>query len=206
MVTDPSPFKQITMEITLVCLAAYLLGSIPFGVVLARFKRVDLRQHGSGNIGATNVARTLGKTAGVLTLAGDCGKGYLATWIAGQLLDVQWAVALAGLMAFLGHIFSVFLKFKGGKGVATGLGVFLYLMPWAGVSSIAVFAVCLAFTRYVSVSSILAAISIPWLGIYFQAPGPSVYVATAAAILTAFRHHENVQRLIDGTESKFLGK
>ena len=194
------------MEIALVCLFAYLLGSIPFGVLLAKFKRVDLRQHGSGNIGATNVNRTLGKTAGILTLLGDCGKGYLAVWAAGQLLDAQWGVAAAGLMAFLGHVFSIFLKFRGGKGVATGLGVFLYLIPGAGLSSIGVFAVSLAFTRYVSVSSILAAISIPWLGIYFQAPGPSIYVATAAAIITSFRHHENIQRLVDGTESKFMKK
>ena len=194
------------MEITFVCILAYFLGSIPFGVVLAKFKQVDLRQHGSGNIGATNVTRTLGKTAGILTLLGDCGKGYLAVWIAGQLLETQWGIAAAGLMAFLGHIFSIFLKFKGGKGVATGLGVFLALMPWAGLVSIAIFVVCLAFTRYVSASSILAAISIPWLGIYFGAPGPFIYVATAAAILTTIRHHENIQRLIDGTESKFTKK
>ena len=194
------------MEITLVCTFAYLLGSIPFGVVLAKLKRVDLRQHGSGNIGATNVSRTLGKTAGILTLIGDCGKGYLAVWVAGQLLEVQWAVAVAGLMAFLGHVFSVFLKFKGGKGVATGLGVFLCLMPWAGLSSIGVFAVSIVITRYVSISSILAAISIPWFGYYFSAPGPSLYVATAAAIITTIRHSENIQRLVDGTESKFFGK
>ncbi len=192
------------MEITLVCMLAYLLGSIPFGVVLAKLKRVDLRQHGSGNIGATNVSRTLGKTAGILTLLGDCGKGYLAVWIAGQLLEAQWAVAVAGLMAFLGHVFSVFLKFKGGKGVATGLGVFLYLIPWAGLASIGVFAVFFIFTRYVSVSSLLAAISIPGFGIYFQAPGPSIYVATAATIITAFRHRENIQRLVAGTEDKFM--
>ncbi len=194
------------MEITLVCIAAYLLGSIPFGVVLAKLRRVDLREHGSGNIGATNVSRTLGKTAGLLTLVGDCGKGYLAVWIAGQLLQAQWAVAVAGLMAFLGHVFSVFLKFKGGKGVATGLGVFLCLIPWAGLSSIGVFAVFLVLTRYVSASSILAAISIPWFGYYFSAPAPSLYVATAAAIITAIRHRENIQRLVDGTENKFFGK
>ena len=194
------------MKITLVCMLAYLLGSIPFGVVLAKLRRVDLRQHGSGNIGATNVNRTLGKTAGILTLVGDCGKGYLAVWIAGQLLETQWAVAVAGLMAFLGHVFSIFLKFKGGKGVATGLGIFLYLMPSAGLASIGIFAVSLAFTRYVSVSSLLAAISIPWFGIYFQEPGPSIYVATAAAIITAIRHRENIQRLVEGTESKFIKK
>ena len=193
------------MDITLVCLFAYLLGSIPFGVVLAKFKRVDLRQHGSGNIGATNAARALGKTAGILTLLGDCGKGYLAAWAAGQLLETEWGVAAAGLMAFLGHIFSIFLKFKGGKGVATGLGVFLSLIPEAALSAIAVFVVVLAFTRYVSLSSILAAISIPWFGIYFGASGPSVYVAVAAAIITTIRHHENIQRLIEGTESK-IGK
>ena len=193
------------MEITLVCLFAYFLGSIPFGVVLAKFKRVDLREHGSGNIGATNAARTLGKTAGVLTLLGDCGKGYLAAWVAGLFLDIQWGIAVAGLMAFLGHIFSIFLKFKGGKGVATGLGVFLYLMPEAGLSAMGVFVVSCVVTRYVSLSSILAAISIPWLGIYFDASGPFVYVAVVAAIITTIRHHENIQRLIEGTESK-IGK
>ena len=191
------------MEIVLVCLMAYLLGSIPFGVVVAKFKHVDLRQHGSGNIGATNAARTLGKTAGILTLIGDCGKGYLAPWIAGRILESEWGIAVAGLMAFLGHIFSLFLKFRGGKGVATGLGVFLYLIPGAGLSSIGIFMLTLTFTRYVSISSILAAISIPWLGIYFNASGPAIYVATAAAIITALRHHENVKRLIDGTEPKF---
>lgn len=190
------------MEITF-CVIAYLLGSIPFGVVLAKFKHVDLRQHGSGNIGATNAARTLGKTAGILTLIGDCGKGYLAPWLAGLFLDSQWGIAMAGLMAFLGHVFSVFLKFKGGKGVATGLGVFLYLMPEAGLTSILIFSLSLALTRYVSISSILAAISIPWLGIYFDASGPAVYAATAAGIITALRHHDNVQRLIDGKEPKF---
>jgi glycerol-3-phosphate acyltransferase PlsY len=194
------------MEIALVCMLAYLLGSIPFGVVLAKLRRVDLSQHGSGNIGATNVTRALGKTAGILTLLGDCGKGYLAVWIAGQLLETQWAIAVAGLMAFLGHIFSIFLKFKGGKGVATGLGIFLYLIPWSGLLSIGIFAVSFVFNRYVSVSSILAAISIPWSGIYFQAPGPYLYVATAAAIITVIRHHENIRRLIDGTEAKFIGK
>jgi acyl phosphate:glycerol-3-phosphate acyltransferase len=194
------------MEITLVCIMAYLLGSIPFGVVLAKFRRVDLRQHGSGNIGATNVARTLGKTAGILTLVGDCGKGYLAVWIAGQLLATEWGIAVAGLMAFLGHIFSIFLKFKGGKGVATGLGVFLYLMPWAGLSSMGVFVLCLAVTRYVSVSSIVAATSIPGLGVYLNAPRPFIYIAAVAAVITVIRHHENIQRLMSGTETKFIGK
>ena len=194
------------MDIALVCLLAYLLGSIPFGVVFAKVRRVDIRQHGSGNIGATNVARTLGKTAGILTLLGDCGKGYLAVWIAGQLLESQWGVAVAGLMAFLGHVFSIFLKFKGGKGVATGLGIFLYLIPGAALFSIGVFAITLAITHYVSISSMVAAISIPCFGIYLQAPKPYIYVATAAAIITVIRHHDNIRRLMEGTEGKFVRK
>lgn len=194
------------MDIALVCLLAYLLGSIPFGVVFAKVRRVDIRQHGSGNIGATNVARTLGKTAGILTLLGDCGKGYLAVWIAGQLLESQWGVAVAGLMTFLGHVFSIFLKFKGGKGVATGLGVFLYLIPGAALFSIGVFAITLAITHYVSISSIVAAISIPCFGIYLQAPKPYIYVAAAAAIITVIRHHDNIRRLMEGTEAKFVKK
>ncbi len=194
------------MTLALTWLFAYLLGSIPFGVLLAKFRRVDLRQHGSGNIGTTNVLRTLGKTAGALTLIGDCGKGYLAGWVAGKVLEAQWEVAVAALAAFLGHIFSVFLKFKGGKGVATGLGIFLYLMPWAGLAAIGIFTVSLVITRYVSVSSLLAAVSIPWFGLYFKAPGPFIYVAAAAAMVTAFRHYENLQRLVDGTENKFMKK
>lgn len=194
------------MTLALIWLFAYLLGSIPFGVLLAKFQRVDLRQHGSGNIGTTNVLRTLGKTAGILTLIGDCGKGYLAVWVAGKVLEAQWAVAVAALAVFLGHVFSVFLKFKGGKGIATGLGVFLYLMPWAGLAAIGIFAVALVITRYVSLSSLLAAVSIPWVGLYIQAPGPSIYVAAAAAVVTAFRHRENLQRLIEGTENKFMKK
>jgi glycerol-3-phosphate acyltransferase PlsY len=194
------------MDIALVCMLAYLLGSIPFGVLLAKVRKVDIRQHGSGNIGATNVTRILGKTAGILTLIGDCGKGYLAVWIAGQLLESQWGVAAAGLMAFLGHVFSIFLKFGGGKGVATGLGVFLYLIPGAGLFSIGVFAVSLAITHYVSISSILAAISIPCFGFYFQAPEPFIYVAAVAAIITIIRHYDNIRRLMNGTEAKFVKK
>lgn len=193
----------MTPTLALTWLLAYLLGSIPFGVLLARMKRVDLRQEGSGNIGATNVARTLGKTAGILTLIGDCGKGYLAGYLSGKLLDAEWAIAVAALLALLGHVFSIFLKFRGGKGVATGLGIFLYLMPWAGLASMGVFAAVFVLTRYVSLSSVLAAISVPWFGYYFDAPGPSIYVAAVAVMITVLRHYENIQRLLNGTESKF---
>lgn len=191
------------MTLALTWLFSYLLGSIPFGMLLARMRRVDLREHGSGNIGATNVARTLGKTAGVITLLGDCGKGYLAGWGAGQVLEAEWAVGVAGLMAFLGHVFSIFLKFKGGKGIATGLGVYLYLMPLAALSAIAVFIGVMAATRYVSASSILAAISVPWFGWYLGAPAPFIYVGVVAGVISIVRHRVNIQRMVQGTESKF---
>jgi len=191
------------MTLALTWLFSYLLGSIPFGMLLARMRRVDLREHGSGNIGATNVARTLGKTAGVITLLGDCGKGYLAGWVAGQVLETEWAVGVAALMAFLGHVFSIFLKFKGGKGIATGLGIYLYLMPLAALSAIAVFIGVMAVTRYVSASSILAAMSVPWFGWYLGVPAPFVYVGVVAGVISIVRHRENIQRLVQGTESKF---
>jgi len=191
------------MTITLTWLFAYLLGSIPFGVLLARMRRVDLRQHGSGNIGATNVARTLGKTAGVLTLLGDCGKGYLAGWVAGKVLTDEWAIGGAGLMAFLGHVFPVFLKFRGGKGVATGLGIFLYLMPVAALSAMGLFIAVMTVTRYVSLSSVLASVSIPWFGWLFEAPAPYLYVGAIAGVISIARHRDNFQRLLQGTEDKF---
>ncbi len=139
----------MTLPITL-CLTAYLLGSIPFGVIVARLNKVDLRQHGSGNIGATNVARTLGKKLGVLTLIGDALKGVVAVALADFLLSNPVHIASAGLFAFLGHLFPVFLKFQGGKGVATGLGVFLYLMPLSTLSSMAIFGITLWLWNFVS--------------------------------------------------------
>ncbi len=189
-----------------VWILSYFLGSIPFGVVLAKSKKIDLRQHGSGNIGATNVTRTLGKTAGLLTLAGDCGKGYLACWIAESLLAIDWKIGLAGLLAFLGHIFSVFLKFKGGKGIATGLGIYLFLMPLAGLTALGLFILNLLINRYVSISSMLAAISVPITGYLLSSPLPYIYVSIIAAIITIYKHKENIQRLINGTERKFMKK
>ncbi len=189
-----------------VWILSYLLGSIPFGVVLAKSQKIDLRKHGSGNIGATNVTRTLGKTAGLLTLLGDCSKGYLACWIAEYLLAVEWQIGLAGLLAFLGHIFSIFLKFKGGKGIATGLGIYLYLMPLAGLTALGIFILNLMVNRYVSVSSILAAISVPITGYILSSPLSYIYVSIIAAIITIYKHKENIQRLINGTESQFMKK
>ncbi len=192
------------METILIWILAYVLGSIPFGVLYARTQNLDPREHGSGNIGATNVARSLGRKAGALTLLGDTLKGWLAVALAAWTLGTPAAVAGAGLMAFLGHLFSVFLKLRGGKGVATGLGVSLYIMPLAALGSVAVFAVTLWTSRHVSLGSILAALALPLFGLFLKMPLPYITVSLIIALLVLHKHHENIQRIIAGTESKFL--
>jgi len=184
----------------------YLLGCIPFGVLFARKNKVNLREHGSGNIGATNVSRVLGKKAGLMTLAGDLCKGLAAVAIASRLLDHPWQVAVAGLLAFTGHVYPVFLKFKGGKGVATGLGIFLFLMPAATVSVIGVFVVTLWASAYVSLGSVLASLFLPLFGIYYQYPPEFMAVSAIVAIIVLHKHCENMQRILDGNESRFLKK
>lgn len=191
-------------EILLICLTAYLIGSIPFGVVLARARKLDIREHGSGNIGATNVARVMGKKAGLLTLLGDMLKGLLVVFAAGSLYEKPIWIALAGLMVFFGHLFSIFLKFKGGKGVATSLGLFSYIMPWATLCAVGVFAVSLWISGYVSVGSIMAAICLPLFAIFFKLPLPYIYLAVIVGLLTLQRHYGNILRLREGTEAKFL--
>ena len=191
-------------EIFILCLLGYLCGSIPFGVLLAKTQNMDIREHGSGNIGATNVARTLGKKAGLVTLTGDLLKGFLVVFAANQWFENTMITALAGLSVFLGHLYSIFLKFKGGKGVATGLGVLSFTMPLSTLYSAGVFAVCLKVSGYVSLSSILAAITLPLLGIFFKMPFSYIYLSTIVALFILQRHHDNVVRLTQGTEAKFL--
>jgi glycerol-3-phosphate acyltransferase PlsY len=198
-----------------IAVGAYLLGSIPFGYILVRLTRgEDVRATGSGNIGATNVARSGGKCLGILTLVLDTFKGWLPVWLVLHLPgmpvanDRQLHVLAAGvaLLAVLGHMFTIWLRFKGGKGVATGLGVFLALAPVAVLISVALFAIIFALTRYVSLGSIVAAASFPvilWLreGNIF---GPwGMALATAVAVLVIVRHHQNIGRLLNGTESRF---
>ena len=193
-------------EIFILCLLAYLCGSIPFGVLLAKTQNMDIREHGSGNIGATNVARTMGKKAGLITLAGDVLKGSLVVFIVSQWFENTMVISLAGLAVFLGHLFSIFLKFKGGKGVATGLGVLSFAMPLSTLCSAGVFAICLKVSGFVSLSSILAAISLPLLGIFFKMPLPYIYLSTIVALFTLQKHHDNIVRLTQGTEAKFFKK
>jgi acyl phosphate:glycerol-3-phosphate acyltransferase len=185
---------------------AYALGSIPFGVLLARTQNINLRQHGSKNIGATNVTRVLGKKAGALTLLGDTIKGSLGISIASWATNDLFTIAGAGIVVVLGHLFSVFLKFKGGRGVATGLGVHLYIMPIVTLEAMAVFILTLWVSKYVSLSSIIAAISLPIFGIYFGIPFPYKCMSLVIAILVICKHYENIRRIFAGTEPRFLKK
>ena len=193
-------------EIFLFYLCSYICGSIPFGVLLAKKQSIDIREHGSGNIGATNVARTLGKKAGLLTLVGDIFKGWLVVFLASLWFEKTIVVALAGFAVFLGHLFSIFLRFKGGKGVATGLGVLSFIMPLPTLISVCIFMLCLNVSGYISLSSILAAITLPVIGIYFKTPLPFIYLAVILGLFTLQKHHDNIIRLVEGTEPKFLKK
>ncbi|HTT32376.1 MAG TPA: glycerol-3-phosphate 1-O-acyltransferase PlsY [Methylomirabilota bacterium] len=198
------------MTLYLIPVAAYLLGSLPFGVILARlFGGTDVRKAGSGNIGATNVARVVGPFAGILTLVLDTAKGAAAVFLAEWLShgDAIWLTS-AALAALVGHCFPVWLKFKGGKGVATAAGVFLMLSPLACALALAVFAIVVILWRYVSLGSIFAAAAMPLLMYFFWAPrhAPPLAItfgALAAALLIIFQHRGNLQRLLAGTEPKF---
>ena len=205
---------EVSIAVILIPFAAYFLGSIPFGLLLAKlFGGGDVRKAGSGNIGATNVARVVGPLAGILTLVLDTAKGAAAVWPSGRVTNesAKWMM-IAGFMVLLGHCFPVWLKFKGGKGVATALGVFLALCPLAAVSALLLFLICVAYWRYVSLGSVAAAAAMPLL-IYFlwaphHAPPIIIDVGTLAiALLVIYKHDGNLQRLVEGTEPRFsLGK
>ena len=195
---------------TLIFLAAYFCGSIPFGLLLGRlFGATDVRKTGSGNIGATNVARSAGLSAGILTLALDAAKGAGPVLLARQYFPDRAAFQiLAGLGALAGHCFPVWLKFRGGKGVATAAGVFLVLCFPAGVGALVVFALVAGFWRYVSLASVSAAAAMPLLVYFLWAPNfaPPISVTVgslAAALLIVYKHDANLQRLVEGTEPKF---
>jgi len=198
------------MTIIIVVVVAYLLGSIPFGYLIVRRKiGADIRQTGSGGTGATNVSRRAGKMAGVLTLLLDAAKGSAAVLMVKAVDGDNWMIAAAAIAALLGHIFPVWLGFRGGKGVATGVGIFLLLAPIALLCAGVVFVAIVALTRYVSLGSITAAILIPvfvWLQSVFVAPvfdlRPSLTAAIAGAVLIVFAHRGNIQRLSSGTESR----
>lgn len=184
-------------------IAAYLCGSIPTGVLIAKRQGITVSEAGSGNIGATNVARTAGKTAGILTLVGDVLKGLLPVLIVGWLGLGEIVQASTAVMAILGHLFPVFMHFSGGKGVATGLGVFLGLTPTAILTALLGFAIVIAATRLVSLASIVAAALTPILIFSSSSPRPHIIAGIIIAVLIIVRHHENISRLMRGEEQKF---
>ncbi len=204
-------FTQMTAhltELTLFLVAAYLLGSISFAIVVARvYGLPDPRSHGSGNPGATNMMRTGKKSAAALTLIGDALKGYVAVWLA------QWATAtwglpaytpyLAALAAFLGHLFPVFFGFKGGKGVATAIGVLLALDARLGGLTVATWAIVFAITRISSLSALVAAALAPVYGWFLLGAGPEVGILALLCGLVLARHHSNIRKLLSGEESAF---
>ena len=211
----------------LTALAAYLLGSIPTGFLVAKAKGIDIRAVGSGNIGATNAMRVLGKPAGIAVLLLDAAKGYAAlawltpyifNWYAPRFaefyisfadspvtLQIKFTV-LAGIFAVLGHNYPCWLKFKGGKGIATTAGVYLALAPWALLIALAVFIIAIALTRYVSIGSIAGAIALP-VTVWIMTPDNLFLciVTTAFGALAIYKHKSNIQRLMKGTENR-LGK
>ncbi len=196
---------------------AYLLGSIPFGYLLVRFfRKEDIRQKGSGNIGATNVIRSGAKGLGAVTFLLDVLKGACAVLLCGAVA-ARWglapaargnAVAIAAVFAILGHIYTVWLGFKGGKGVATAFGVFLALAPWAALAGMGVFVVVFALSRYVSLGSILAAVAFPIFAVllpHAERTAWEIAVLFIIPLIVIAKHHENIARLLRGKEYRFGG-
>ncbi|MEN8141978.1 MAG: glycerol-3-phosphate 1-O-acyltransferase PlsY [Thermodesulfobacteriota bacterium] len=186
---------------------SYLIGSIPFGLLLGRLAGTDVRQHGSGNIGATNVSRLLGKKLGALTLACDLFKGLLPMLIIARLLEGQpraeILTLLAGMAAFLGHCWPVYLKFKGGKGVATALGIFLYLAPLNTLGAVIIFIVVVRLSGFVSLGSMAAAMSMPLVTWFTGYNAEVVSIAGTIALLIVIKHHDNISRLLKGEEKSW---
>ncbi|MFC1571675.1 glycerol-3-phosphate 1-O-acyltransferase PlsY [Candidatus Margulisiibacteriota bacterium] len=187
-------------------IASYLIGSIPFGYLIARLWKIDIRQAGSGNIGATNVLRTLGPIPGSIVFTLDLLKGALPIFLAQRITSDPRLIILAGLCVIIGHMFSVFMKFKGGKGAATGLGVLLGIAPDIFLGAVILTALIIGLTRYVSVASIIMSILITAAFYFLNRPLPYTIVAATVAVLVIIRHGPNIKRLISGTEPKIGDK
>ena len=189
------------MNWLLVAVCAYFLGAIPFGYMVGKFLGVDIRQHGSGNVGFTNVWRTLGIGPAAVVLAGDLGKGWLSAFIGFRLAGEMGAL-LGGLLAIIGHTLSCFIHFKGGKGVATGAGVLLYMSPVTFLVCLVVLVMLGLITRYMSLGSICAAWLAPLVLYGTHAPTPYTLGIGAAALYVIYLHIPNIRRLMKGTENK----
>ncbi len=190
------------MPITVV-IVAYVIGSIPFALIVARRWGTDLREVGSGNLGAANVLRSSGVYAGAMVAALDMAKGAASVWLAARMSDGPGLPAAAGLAAIIGHVYPIWLRGRGGKGVATACGVFGMLTPMALPPALAIFAAAVWATKYISLGSVLASMALPPIAYALGSPAPAVLAATAAAVVIVFRHRSNVLRLWMGAERRF---
>ena len=197
-------FIPVTLVPIVWIVAAYLIGSISFGIIFSKlFGLPDPRTVGSGNIGATNIARSGKKLPAILTLLGDALKGWLPVWVALQSNMLMWVVACIGLAVFFGHLFPIFHRFKGGKGVATALGVMLAVSPMLGLACLLTWALVFAISRLSSLSAIVAAALSPifaWLLLPYK---NYVLMVLVMAVMLVWRHKSNIQKLMNGTESEF---
>ena len=203
-----------TLGYVLTAVVAYLLGSIPTGFLVAKARGLDIRTVGSGNIGATNVLRSLGKPAGIVVLLADALKGWLAVALLPRFVSSllpgsadpqtqEWLALDAGICAILGHNYTCWIQFKGGKGIATSAGVITALVPWALVIILGTWIVILALTRYVSLASICAAFVLPFAAWLTQRSPRIVSVTAIMGALAIYKHKANIQRLLNGTENRF---
>src|SRR5271157_1367082 len=185
---------QVVAGVALV-IVAYVMGSVPFAIVIGKwFWHVDVRDHGSGNVGTTNVFRVLGRRAGTLVLVGDMAKGFVPVYVAAHYFPT-WFALIVALAALLGHMYSVFLRGGGGKGVATGAGIVLALVPWIFIIALGVFLVLLLTTRMVSVASMAAALTFAICTIAFHKPIWYEILAVLAALVVIFAHRSNIRRI-----------
>lgn len=192
------------MNYVLVLAASYLLGSIPFGLLVGKgWAKVDVRQHGSGNIGMTNVLRTAGYVPALFTLIGDVGKGVVAVLLARHFIADSWISLFAGICAVIGHNWPVFLHFKGGKGVATVAGVLLAFRPLAAAVLFGLWLVVLLKYRYISLASIVVAFCLPIVLFFFKVGWAELVLAVIVGAFTISRHKSNIERLRSGTEFRF---
>lgn len=187
----------------LAIIISYLVGSVPSGFIIGVFAGIDVRSAGSGNIGATNVARVLGKSRGIVTLLADAAKGLLPTFLALQLGFDYTAAGWVAAAAFLGHLYPLYLKFRGGKGVATAMGALLVLAPMATLVLLCVFGGALLISRIVSAGSIAAAVAAPIILWLLSYPSPVIGVGAFFGAMVILRHRANIQRLLAGAEPRF---
>jgi len=181
---------------------SYLIGSIPIGVILSKLKGKDPRKIGSGNIGATNVMRAAGKTIGIITLLGDITKGFVPTILAVYYEEPKMLITAIGIASFLGHLYPVFLKFKGGKGVATALGVYLAISPLAILINAIIFILVLLKWRYVSLGSLAGSGIMPLTLYILKVPQAYIYLSFIIGVLIFIKHRDNIKRLLEGKENK----